>query len=362
MSWLLDLLSGRSHVHQADTRQPAPRHGNPTLECLEERLAPTVSTIVSNFNGTPIHPGTSIWFNSVIKASGLGSSPVTLNVTQGEVDFTANSVPYALSVPDAHITFSPTATTATTSFDGAWETTVPMNPGGNVFMAGLSLPLPNGLPGGINPVTWKASFTTDTGGIKVQWQWAAAVYNSFSTNYSSLDVKPVDSNNLSVYKNSDHAGTPEAFTLPGILPGGARGGGGSNWTGSYSGTASVTPGVEQPPQQPPATIAGTVFDASGNGAPLVQLTLVGTDMNNNPVSYQTSTDPNGNYKFFNVLSGHYVLTALGSDTVPGSTLSGQVGVDGTNINDGMANANVISAITLNPGDNAVFYDFTQAFG
>jgi hypothetical protein len=113
---------------------------------------------------------------------------------------------------------------------------------------------------------------------------------------------------------------------------------------------------------PPANISGTVLDSAGNGAFNVLLTLIGTDMNNNPVSFQTATDPNGNYKFPTVPAGHYVLTALGSDTVPGSTLSGQVGVDGSNLNDGMANANVISAITLNPGDNAVFYDFNVNLG
>jgi len=40
-----------------------------------------------------------------------------------------------------------------------------------------------------------------------------------------------------VYKNSDHAGTPESVRQ--FLVSGARGGGGSNFTGSYSGTVKT---------------------------------------------------------------------------------------------------------------------------
>ena len=39
------------------------------------------------------------------------------------------------------------------------------------------------------------------------------MYDKFSTNYSSLGVKPVDDNKASQYQNSDHAGTPENFKI-----------------------------------------------------------------------------------------------------------------------------------------------------
>jgi hypothetical protein len=81
------------------------------------------------------------------------------------------------------------------------------------------------------------------------WQWGAAAYSKFDStpgvpgfqaaDYVALNVKPVDDNNLSQYKNSDHAGTPEGYTN--YVIGGARGGGGSNFTGSWSGTISVPP-------------------------------------------------------------------------------------------------------------------------
>jgi hypothetical protein len=102
----------------------------------------------------------------------------------------------------------------------------------------------SGFPGGIQPVTWQGTFGSNPPGLSVQWQWAAAVYTKFSTDYNSLGVKPVDDNQASAYKNSDHAGTPENFKA--YVTGGATGGGGANYTGSYSGTASCTAGV--PPQ------------------------------------------------------------------------------------------------------------------
>jgi len=82
-------------------------------------------------------------------------------------------------------------------------------------------------------------FCSSAPGISVQWQWAAAVYRFaglLDQGYEGLGVKPVDDNKASLYKNSDHAGTPENFRR--YVVGGARGGGGSNFTGSYSGTAN----------------------------------------------------------------------------------------------------------------------------
>jgi hypothetical protein len=195
-------------------------------------------TIVSNFNGTPIRAGNFLWFNSVLKVNGLGATPVTIALRHATVQFTTNNTPFNVSVPDADITFDPHATTATTSFNTAterWETTVPsFGLSGNTFLTGEALPIAADLPGGINPVTWSAQFISDTPGVTVAWQWAAALYTNFTTALNGLGVKPVDDNRASVFKNADHAGTPENFKQSVI--GGARGGGGSNFTGSYSGT------------------------------------------------------------------------------------------------------------------------------
>jgi hypothetical protein len=81
--------------------------------------------------------------------------------------------------------------------------------------------------------------------VRVNWQWAAAVYSAFGATNDALGVKPTDDNKASLYANSDHAGTPESFKQ--YVTGGARGGGGTNATGSYSATASVVPCPGSPP-------------------------------------------------------------------------------------------------------------------
>ena len=137
------------------------------------------------------------------------------------------------------VKFDPAAASATTSFvGGIWVTRVPSSGlAGNTFLSALRYLVPANLPGGINPVTWSGTISSDTPGVSVQWQWAAAVYTNFSPNYNLLGVKPVDDNKASQYKNSDHAGTPENFKQ--FVTGGARGGGGSNYTGNLSTTAAV---------------------------------------------------------------------------------------------------------------------------
>src|SRR5262249_38591848 len=106
------------------------------------------------------------------------------------------------------------------------------------FLTGVPYYAAAGLPGGIKNVKVSGRMEVDRPGISINWQWAAGVYSAFSTDLTSLGVKPVDDNQKSAYQNSDHAGTPEAFKSS--VVGGATGGGGSNYTGSYSATAGVS--------------------------------------------------------------------------------------------------------------------------
>jgi N-acetylneuraminic acid mutarotase len=222
------------------TGNPSPT-GSPTI-AFTPITNQTPSAITSNFNGTPIGARNIIWFNGVLKVQGLGTSPVTVFLTNSTIQFTANGTPYNLSVPNTTITFSPTATAATTAFDtgaNTWNTTVPSSGlAGNQFLDAVEFLVPSGgLPGGIDNVTWQGTISSTAHGITVDWKWGAAVYTSFSTDYNALGVKPVDDNKASQYQNSDHAGSPENFKN--FVIGGATGGGGSNWTGGYSGTANV---------------------------------------------------------------------------------------------------------------------------
>jgi RHS repeat-associated protein len=266
----------------------------PALAAAVPQSSPSnVSTISSNFNGTSIPAGDSIWFNSVMKASGIPSSGATITVSGASVQFGVNGVTQSLAVPDSVITFSSSVSNSTTTFDAVhnqWNTTVPVSYSGNVFLAGLSDQLSAALPGGINPVSWTATFYTDKSSVSLQWQWAAAVYTSFSANYGTLGIKPIDATSGSAYANSDHAGTPENYKS--FVVGGARGGGGSDWTGSYSGTASVTPQL--------AANHAPVANAGPN-----QTVVVGSTVQ---LDGTASTDPDGlrityNWSFVSVPSG-----------------------------------------------------------
>jgi uncharacterized repeat protein (TIGR01451 family) len=202
------------------------------------------SVSASNFNGTPIPGGDTIWLNAVAAVKGVDPKTTSsVSFSSSSVTFTAGGTSYQLAVPGSTITFSPAASQASTTYDSAsssWTTTVPASYSGNVFLSGLAFPVPaTGLPGGTNPVTWSGRFTSATPGLKVQWQWAAAVYTQFATDPNADEVKPIDGDKLNPYPDSDHAGTPESDRP--FVTGGARGGGGSNFTGSYSGTAAVVP-------------------------------------------------------------------------------------------------------------------------
>ena len=191
--------------------------------------ADAVSVISSNFNGTSIAAGSTLWVNSHMKVSGLSSSqPTVINITNVTIAFGGQTY----SIPNATITFSPTATSASTSFDAAnnrWTTILPPSQAGSdVFMTGLGLMLPNGLAGGQNPVIVSATFSSNAN-VSIDWQWSAAVYSQFSTDYNALGVLSVD--------GGGQSGTPTNFEK--FVMGGARGGGGSNFTGSNSATGHV---------------------------------------------------------------------------------------------------------------------------
>ena len=187
-----------------------------------------------NFNGTSVGHGGSLWFSSVLKVNGLPKNGATITFTGQTITVGGQTI----NVPDGKVVFSSTATTATTTFtNGMWVTTVPLNLGGNVFLSGVNWQLPSGLAGGLQNVAWSGTISSDTPGVTVNWQWAAAAYKSFGSSLGSLGVKPVDDNKASGWQNSDHAGTPEGWGQN--VTGGGTGGGGSNYTGSYSGTTSV---------------------------------------------------------------------------------------------------------------------------
>jgi hypothetical protein len=202
-----------------------------------------IGSINSNFNGTAItgtgtNPGY-LWFNSNFSVKGMTEGK-KVTLTNSKVSI--NGTWY--NVPDAVITFTNTVSCATTSFDGTkWVTSIPVAGSDEIFLSGLVLPLPNGLPGGAI-VTWTGTFSTNQPGVCLQWKWGAAAYKPWpltggSPDYNAAQIKAA--HQTCAYNNGDHAGTPENASVKKAVTGGARGGGGSNWTGSWSSTGSLCP-------------------------------------------------------------------------------------------------------------------------
>ena len=138
------------------------------------------TAISADFNQIVIDGGKSIWFNSSFRVIGGDGSPVTFSTHGGKVTFSDGVTSYVVPIPDAMITFSASATQATTTFGaGHWTTIVPAGFADDVFLAGAKFTVPaGGLPGSINPVTWTTNIQSDKPGVVIHWEWAAAVFGS----------------------------------------------------------------------------------------------------------------------------------------------------------------------------------------
>lgn len=190
------------------------------------------SMIPSNVNGTPM-PGGSIWFSASFSASGIQDGTF-LHFQGGFIQFQANGTTHFLHVPNAVVTFSSSAKCASTSFNSGnniWTTTVPVSGSDEVFLSGVTFPVPaSGIQDGIKLVNWSESFASNTSGVSIQWKWSAEVFSTFSTGYDSLGVKP-SRRNACPFNNDDPAGTPEKFVNAAV--------GGASATASWSDPATA---------------------------------------------------------------------------------------------------------------------------
>ncbi len=302
------------------------------------------TSVSSNFNGTTITAGRHIWFNSSFDPGPLsnGTDPVTVNITNGIITFTANNVPYTLNVPNARIRFDATVTTASTQFiNNQWETVVPRTYSSDVFMSGLSYLVPVNFPGNYTNVKWTMDISIDKPGISLAWRWAAAVYTTF-TGHSGLNVKPINGSTQNPYVNIDRAGSPENFKS--FVVDGAKGTGGTNYTGSYSTTNTVTCAPNAPP--PPLTVTvvnncgNSVLTASSSGGSLLW-------SNGATTSSITVTTP-GTYSVTQTLNG---ITSAGS----GVAAPKEVPVLSSNLS---ATATSATAFTYNPTSTTPGTTFT----
>jgi hypothetical protein len=228
-----------------------------------------IGSTVNSSGNTAIHypttlpsisSGNSLWFSSSgLTVKGLPSTgSVKLYVTNASINFMANGTTYNQPVPNAVITFSSTATSASTTWDATnnrWSTLIPMSSvNGNAtihsFFDGVAFQVPaGGFPTGIQNVTWQAAYSTSTTGLSFNWQWGAAVYSTLPAagatgNYSSFGVNSLD--------NSVPAGTPVNYEGNLIF-----GDTGAGYTGLYANFVGVVPTIA------PMNIAPSSYDFGG---------------------------------------------------------------------------------------------------
>ena len=268
----------------------------------------SLSIASTDFTKQSIAAGNVVWFNSVLSMKGphgddgheldMSQDKVQIFVTQGTISFTSGAQTYSLNVPDGRIILDPTATAASTSFDGMqWITTVPavspwnhlqqFDVPGEIFATGLPWLVPaGGLPGGIKRVNWSASYSTDTPGVTLDWEWGAAVYTSLPTdpaNYNQIGVKPADDQRGPFkFQNStnDRAGTPENFKQFWVL--GATGDDRGDYTGDWTHDTGVVPSLSFLATAPNPMVFPVVVAAGSSSSPM-QLTL--TNLNESLGAY-----------------------------------------------------------------------------
>ncbi len=218
-------------------------HGSTFTYLINGETVCPPGSLTAGFNGTAIPTPRTIWFTANLKPSGPIVDGTVISFTGTNIHLSNGGLPPGgVDVPSTNgqVTYSAAAAIATTSYNvgtNTWETIVPLSKTENAFLAGTQFAVPvGGLTGGTD-ATWTGAFASTTPGVTAKWQFAAAVYDPFSLDYNALGVKPLSSNTLTIYPNSDKLGTPENFKLN--LKSGAMGGGGSNFIGSWSATKAV---------------------------------------------------------------------------------------------------------------------------
>ena len=291
-----------------------------------------VGSTVTNSGGTAVHydanlaniqAGDTLWISAVVNnLTNLGSAQVKLYLTNSSFSFTATSSSQctrlggtftasspsstsgtcAIPVPNAVVTLnSASATSPKTSYDltnNRWNTSVPTSGlTGNTFATGIAIPVPTGgFPTGLQNVSFSTSFSTDSPGLTLNWQWGAAVYSSFSTSYATTtnnNVIGVNAEDGSADTNgADPAGTAENYKANVVF--GGTGGGLTNYTGFLSVAAEVLPTAAPMSVSPSSLNFGTQAQGIPTATPLTAvltnndvgahnisgISLMGTDAGN----------------------------------------------------------------------------------
>ena len=201
-----------------------------TIPATSEIISPTSW---NKFN-VPFGAAPVAWVHAQFKPTGVPTAtPSTVQFT--DVSFVLNGIKYPM--PDSVVNFDPNAPSAsTTTFSGTpgttsarWTTTI--NPNfisDENFFVGAAIPVGPAIAGG-GQATIRFTTQTDDAGLSFSWQWSAAVYTFWPSDWNQAMIQAFHGNGL-------HADTPTNTQVQKSLIQGPRGGGGSNFTGSWSAT------------------------------------------------------------------------------------------------------------------------------
>lgn len=190
-----------SSTPMATPAAPPSASPSPSTTPNLKSTARTVSVAV-RLNGKKIPPGSYLWFDSTFRSSGAGAAAFQMQRSQVTV------AGHRYAGPTGIVVISPAAKTATINptNSNAIVSTFPSSMAGKLFVDGLVVYLPSGLPAH-QLLTWTAHFVSSspaTNAAKIRWQSTAAAYSRFSASYRSLRI--------------DSAGRPQNFAKS-LIPG-----------------------------------------------------------------------------------------------------------------------------------------------
>jgi hypothetical protein len=206
---------------------------------------PAASEIISStsWNRFNVPAGTTpvVWVHAQFKPAGVPTTTPSMVQFTG-VWFVLNGVSYLM--PSGTVIFDPAASwTSTTTFapitgtPGTWTTTInPNNISDENFFVGAAIPVDLHITGG-GQATIQFTTQSDDTGLSFSWQWSAAAYTYWPSDWNAGLIQPYHGNGPT---GSQHADTPDNAQVQKSLIQGPRGGGGSNFTGSWSATGHGT--------------------------------------------------------------------------------------------------------------------------
>jgi hypothetical protein len=201
-------------------------------------IIPAASEVISptswNKFNVPFGAPPVAWVHAQFKPVGVPTATSSTVQFTG-VSFVLNGISYPM--PNGVVNFDPNAPfTSTTTFSGIpgtssalWTTTI--NPNfisDENFFVGAAIPVDPAIAGG-GKATIQFTTQTDDTGLSFSWQWSAAVYTYWPSDWNQAMIQ-------AYHGNGRHADTPNNTQVQKSLIQGPRGGGGSNFTGSWSAT------------------------------------------------------------------------------------------------------------------------------